>query len=387
MALLNSTSATFRAPISLCLVTLVLACWLDGGVQGSPPVKKDAPLATQGPVLLGRVEQAFAQPTAIGRAIATLEVFDGRLYTGYGDFTADAGPIAIVPVDLATGRIGGSLLNFATEAVYGFRQIGDQLFAADIDPRRTREGGFARGVNRDGAHVWTDHKVVPALHVFDVATMDGSDLWLFGSAGDNAVAWRSLDRGATWTIALSVRPWFVGGFARLYSGAAIGGRMFTQVVETPGGPALTGMVFDGTQWTTGPGWFPSHVRYEDAFPWRPHAIGSQVVYMDQHSGASHRVVRIYRFDGREAHLTFGPTDRHATPDPQYAVVDLTAASATAFVLNRLQEVWSSTDLVNWRLRATFRGPAGERATSIAVSDTNVYVGTSGSNIYRMALAR
>ena len=109
--------------------------------------------------------------------------------------------------------------------------------------------------------------------------------------------------------------------------------------------------------------------------------------MDQHSGASHRVVRLYRFDGREAHLTFGPTDRHATPDPQYAVVDVTAAAATAFVLNRRQEVWSSTDLVNWRRRATFTSPAGELATSIAVSNNSVYVGTNASNIYVIALPR
>lgn len=217
MQLQNSASTKFRAPISLCLVALVAVYW--------PP----APLATQEPVLLGRIEQAFAQPTAFGRAIATLQVFDGRLYAGYGDFTADTGPIAIVPVDPATGRIGVSLLSYATEAVYGFRQIGDELFAADIDPRGTRQGGFARGVSRDGAHVWT---------------------------------------------------------------------------------------------------------------------GSQ-----------------------------------------YAVVDLTAAGETAFVLNRRQEEWSSTDLVNWRLRATFTGPAGERATSLAVSGNNAYVGTSGSNIYRMALAR
>ena len=375
MQLHNYVSARFRAPISLCLVTIFAAYW------------PSAPFATQEPVLLGRVEQAFAQPTAVGRAIATLQVFDGRLYAGYGDFTADTGPIAITPIDLATGRIGGSLLSYATEAVYGYRQIGDQLFAADIDPRGTRQGGFARGVSRDGAHVWTDHKVVPALHVFDVATMDGSDLWLFGSAGDSAVAWRSLDGGVTWTTELSVRPLFVGGFARLYSGAVIEGKLFTQVVETPGGPVSAGMVFDGTRWTTGPGWFPSQARQEDTFPWRPHAVGRQVVYMDQHSGASHRMVRLYRFDGREAHLTFGPIDRHATPDPQYAVVDLTAAAATAFVLNRRQEVWSSTDLVNWRLRATFRGPDGDRATSIAVSGDHAYVGTSGSNIYRMSLAR
>jgi len=375
MQLQNYASAKFRAQISLFLVTIVAACW--------PP----APLATQEPVLLARIEQAVAQPTAAGKAIATLQVFDGRLYAGYGDFTADTGPIDIVPIDLATGRIGGSLLSFATEAVYGYRQIGDQLFAADIDPRGTRQGGFARGVSRDGAHVWTDHKVVTALHVFDVATMDGSDLWLFGSAGDNAVAWRSLDGGVTWTTALTVRPWFVGGFARLYSGAAIEGKLFTQVVETPGGPGPTGLVFDGTQWITGPGWFPPQARQEDTFPWRPHAVGRQVVYMDQHSGASHRVVRLYRFDGREAHLTFGPTDRHATPDPQYAAVDVTAEAGTAFVLNRRQEVWSSTDLVNWRRRATLNGPDGDRATSLAVSGNDAYIGTIGSNIYRMALAR
>jgi hypothetical protein len=101
------------------------------------------------------------------------------------------------------------------------------------------------------------------------------------------------------------------------------------------------MVFDGTQWTAGPSWFPAHARYADTFPWRPQAVGRQVVYLDSHGLANHRVVRLYRFDGREAHLTFGPTDRHATPDPQYAVADVTVAAETAYALNRRQEVWSS----------------------------------------------
>jgi hypothetical protein len=173
--------AAMGSAIPLCLVMIVAVCW------------PSAPLATQEPVLLGRVESAFAQRTAVGRVIATLQVFDGRLYAGYGDYTADTGPIEITPVDLATGRIGGSLLSFATEAIYGYRQIGDELFAADIDPRGTRQGGFARGASRDGAHVMDRSQGRSGV----ARLRRGDDGWsrplAVRSAGDSAVAWRSLD--------------------------------------------------------------------------------------------------------------------------------------------------------------------------------------------------
>lgn len=316
-----------------------------------------------------------------------MQVFGGRVYVGYGDYTADTGPIAIAAIDLATGAIGAPLLSYATEAVQSYRAIGQELFAPDLDPRRTRLGGFARGVAGTSAELWTDEKVVPATHIFDIASFDGRDLWLFGSLGDNAMAWRSVDGGRTWTTSLSIAPLTRGSFSRMYGAFVLEGRLFTQAVDYPGGPQPQSKVFDGDRWRDGPTLIPREAHNHDVFPWRPQVVGRQAIYLDQHSGTTYRVVRAYRFDGDRARLTFGPRDRHDAGDPQFAVVDVTVSGNSAYVLNRLQQVWSSDDLVEWRRRADFAGAAGESATSIAVSGADLYVGTSLSNVYRLRLSR
>lgn len=336
------------------------------------------------PVLLGRIAAAAAQRTPVGRSISTLVPFHGRLYVGYGDYTADTGPISIVSIDLATGAVHDSGFSFASEAIASYRHIGDALFAPDIDPKRaSRSGGYARGIAGPGSVTWTDEKVVPATHVFDVATYDGRDLWLFGSLGSNAVAWRSTDEGRTWTTALNVPPLAAGNFARMYSGVSLAGKLHTQVVDFPGGVRPTSLVYDGVDWSAGPRWFPREVTRPDVFPWRPLAVGRQVMYLDQHSGTTYRPVGLYRFDGVRAERAFGPPG--AAADAQFAVVDVTTSDGTAYLLNRRQEIWSSTDLSRWRIGPTFDVPSGEAPTAIAVVGEDVYIGTNQSGIYKWSI--
>lgn len=357
--------------------------WVGLGGHADRPRQEPSPR----PALLGRIEPAHAQPTAEGRQLATLQVFGRRLYAGYGDYTADTGPIAIAAIDLDTGAIGPTLLSYASEAVLIFRQLGGELFAPDIDPRRTQMGGFARGVAGAAVDQWTDEKVVRATHIFDAATFDGRDLWLFGSLGSNAVAWRSVDRGRTWTEALTVSPRWPGAFARFYSAVTLRGLLYAQAVDFPGGAHRESRVFDGERWTDGPRLLPPDMSDHDVFPWRAQLLGAEAIYLDQHAATSHRPVRLYRFDGRQARVAFGPADRRRTAGPEHLVVDAVVEGETAFVLNRLQEVWSSSDLAEWRRRAVFDAGAGERATSIAVSGGDLYVGTDQSRVYRMPLSR
>ena len=363
----------FRA--ALTVTGLLALIWLPGSAvdQG------------EAPVYLGRIDAAYEQPSSIGRALSTIEIFNNHLYAGYGDYTADTGPIEVVPVDLATGTIGESLLSHATEAIYIYRKVGDEIFAPDIDPRRTRIAGFSRGVAGTPVDRWTDEKVVRALHIFDVATFDGADLWLFGSQGSRAMAWRSTDGGTTWTTALSVDARAEGRFARLYSAFTLDGRLYAHVSEYPGGMHSTSMVFDGAGWTTGPRLIPAFVTFDDIFPWKALRVGDKAFYMDAHSGTTNVVARVYQFDGERASLTFGPTDQHETRNPQDAVLDITVSDDTAYVLNRLQQVWSSTDLANWTLRVTFEVESGQSATCIAVTGNDLYVGTNMSGIYRVTM--
>jgi hypothetical protein len=48
-----------------------------------------------------------------------------------------------------------------------------------------------------------DENPVTVAHAYDVATFDGSDLWLVGSSerGYQPTAWRSTDGGVHWEIA------------------------------------------------------------------------------------------------------------------------------------------------------------------------------------------
>ena len=125
----------------------------------------------------------------------------------------------------------------------------------------------------------------------------------------------------------------------------------------------------------------------DTFPWRPKVVGRQVIYLDNHSGTTYRDVRVYRFDGERAHFAYGPIDRHLTGDPQYSVLDIATSGGAAYLINRRHQVLSSTDLVEWRVRATFTGATGESATSIAVNGDDVYVGTSLANIYTLKMSK
>ena len=95
---------------------------------------------------------------------------------------------------------------------------------------------------------WTSHNVVKSFHVYDMAARTGSELWMVGSFGDNAVAWRSPDGGVPWSIALTVPPRNsgVGDFARFYFAGAYQNALYVQAADYDGGKHPTSKVFDGT---------------------------------------------------------------------------------------------------------------------------------------------
>jgi len=339
---------------------------------------------TQEPTLVGRHPHAYAQPSMTGMTIATLQPFNGRIYIGYGDYSSDSGPIEVVAIDPETDTLSESQLSFASEAIFVFRQIGDRLYATDIDPRRTREGGYAMGVAGEDGDEWSDHKVVRSTHIFDIASFDGTDLWLFGSLGSTATAWHSVDGGDTWTVALSVPTLSGEGFSRMYSAFTLGGKLYTQVVDYPDSDQPTSLVYDGEGWNPAPRFLPETVIYIEAFPWKPVQVGDKVLYMDDHTGVTQFMARLYRFDGEKAEYAFGAQE-YETGSLRDYFFDFTVSDGTAYALNRMQEVWSSTDLVEWTHEATLKLDATEIATSIAVVGDDLYFGTHRSSIYKLKL--
>lgn len=133
-------------------------------------------------------------------ALHTLKAFEGRIYMGYGDWNQY--PAAVVtsyqPSD------GSFHLEFSayTDSIGIFREVGGKLYLPSIDPVHFQD--FHDLSYRSGG-VWRDQSPVGMFHVFDVATVTGTDLWITGAksvndtTNNNAAVFRSLDGGRTWT--------------------------------------------------------------------------------------------------------------------------------------------------------------------------------------------
>src|SRR5262249_4211822 len=125
--------------------------------------------------LVGQHPQASAQPTGLGRIIGGLVGWRGQLYTGYGDFGANTGPIPVTSWDPATETFRAHWVS-QTEAIYNYRPIGGLLYAPAIDSR-VPPADFAVG------EPWEDRVPVGTWHAFDMATLTGADLWIVGQQG------------------------------------------------------------------------------------------------------------------------------------------------------------------------------------------------------------
>jgi hypothetical protein len=324
-------------------------------VGGAPDDRLAIPAGDFEP--LGVHPDAALQPTPRGRTVATLFGWQGRIYTGYGDIDANTGPIAVTSWDPAAGAFRAEWTS-RTEAIYAYRAIGGRLYAPAIDPR-----GLV-GVDYAVGEPWTDRASALAWHAFDMATLTGADLWLVGQHDWDAVAWRSLDRGATWAEALRVRarPGRTRGLARFHFAGVHRGKLYVQATDT-NGTGSASVAFDGTRWTDGPDLLPE----PSAVGWRPEPFAGRMVYRTQppfvDAGA-----RLLAFDGRQVSVPL------ATP-----IHDLTVHGSELLVLTTEGAVLRTTDLESWTPVAT--APPGSR--SIGTVGGRLYVGTADSRLHRL----
>jgi hypothetical protein len=289
--------------------------------------------------------QAAAQATALGRRIVDLQAFGGKIYAGYGDYQANTGPIAVSALSPGAGYTREFTAD--TEATYNFRDIGGVLYAPSIDPRVAAD--FSASTP------WSGSNAVEAAHVFDMATTDGSDLWMVGSQDVDAVAWRSLDGGTTWSEELRVSAVNSGEFSRFYFAGVLGGRLYVQAYDSYQGAQAKALVFDGTSWTSAP---PIVTTWYNG--WRPIEFNGKLVIHGYGKGTRGP---IYSYDGvTSTVVTLG--------------YDVEVAGGRLFVLDDA-ELRVSTDL------SAFSGfaapPAGGR--SLAVGDGMLYIGTASSEIF------
>ncbi len=237
----------YRKILNSTLALLFVAVQLSMGFVASKTVAAEpASVFTE----LATHPQAAAQPTTTGKTISKMTVFNGKLIAGFGDYNANTGPIGINPFDIVTGQFEGVALNFPSESTSNWKEINGKLYTTSVDP--TCGGACPAGyaVSSDGS-TWTSNRPVNAEHMYDIATLTGTDLWLFGGNKANAYAWRSLDDGETWAVAQShnINPDAGDDSERYYWGAELNGKMYMQ--SNAWGQTNEVQIYDGTNWATG----------------------------------------------------------------------------------------------------------------------------------------
>ncbi len=143
------------------------------------------------------------QPTAHGRILGALAAFDGRLHLGYGDYSANTGPIAAVAWDPSGSGAFVEFGTLPTEEILWFRPGLGTLYSPAADPDGHQESGgiYRLDCGRDAWHVGTP--IPGAVHVYDVA-MQGDSIYVgTGSlSGAPALVMASQDYGESWTEVL-----------------------------------------------------------------------------------------------------------------------------------------------------------------------------------------
>jgi len=341
------------------------------------PFLRPAPAAANGPFTAADFEfvtthpQAPLQPTVQGQNLWTLYPFEGYLYAGYGDWNANTGPIWISGFDLAseTWQPG---LNYQTESIELFREIGTKLYAPGIDPISSTFGGVAIGERFGDIVFWGPYDTAQATHVFDVATLDGTDLWMTGSRDLNGMVWRSADGGVTWQISRDDPP-ATGSFSRYYGAAVLDGKLYVQRRDSGGFDVTESLVFDGSQWSAGPDMLP----LGGAYVWKPSVFHDELVYLSQSNNTGGGGY-LFQFDGVQATPAYSA---FSVETPYAPPLDFFLADDSLYLLTVFREIVVTKDLEHWQLL----GNAPQDSKSLAVVGNFLYVGTAGSEIHRLRL--
>ncbi len=206
---------------------------------------------------------AARQQTAIGRTLVELQRVGSRIHIGYGDYSANTGPIDVYAWFAPVRRLKYQGLRVNTEAVLNYRRIGARVYVISADPKDMRGHNFASAhVRRAGS--WSRKRVgavvespLAAVHIYDVVWFDGA-LWAAGGMANNRAAlWRSTDNGNSWSVVLNVAPrsGFSNDTARFFFIGLHRNKLYVQGYDHCGGAGCShnkSRVFDGDRWRTGP---------------------------------------------------------------------------------------------------------------------------------------
>lgn len=307
--------------------------------------------------------EAAAYPP-IGDSLVGLTPWQGRLYIGYGHWVDFAGILdfAIRAYDPNSNQLVRTWVTQA-EGIWNYRPIGGRLYAPLTDP--------SNGVDLAFGEPWQHRDILPdARRIFDMTTL-GSDQFLVGVGGVDAVAWRSTDGGQTWQESLRVREQDPLDTETHFSFAMVfGGKMYVQAYGVGhSGAHPTSKVFDGTRWTNGPNLLPNW-----SFKgWKPTPFAGKMVYLS--GDPENPSAALFTFDGAQAsrvQTPFRVWDFFVSGSYLYALVLDPSAPLWAPVVRR------TTDLITWTDVAV--PPTYTR--SIAVLNGYLYAGATAGRLFK-----
>ena len=305
---------------------------------------------------------ASLQPTITGKQLMILFPWKGKLYSGYGDYGANTGPINIysfTPDSLSFKYEAQA----NTEAVYNYRAVNGMLYAPAIDRKSNTMPGDYIKMDSNGA--WANYNFGSnSTHTFDAARLNDSVIFMTGSQNNNAVVWKSTNNARTWNKILTEAPisGVAGDFARFYFGGLYNGKLYVQARDYYGPMHANSKVYDGTAWTTGPSLFPSF----NSLGWRPEVFAGKMVYRSWEPGRS---APLRSFDGVNNSWvnSLWVYDCFIDSTYYYALVD------SGFGVKNIRR---TTDLIIWENLLVAPG----NSRSMAILNDKLFIGTSDSKI-------
>lgn len=200
---------------------------IGGPVRDGLGVQRLERLATRAQIP-GLAEQA----TAHGQILGTLFAFDGRVHLGYGDYSANTGPIAMSAWDPALGGFA-DMGTLPTEEVLWLRAGDGALYAPAIDPDGHEESGGVYRLDCGATQWYVAPPIDGAVHVYDVAARGDTIYTSTGSlTGAPALLLSSRDHGESWTELLR-RESAPERFSRIYFVGATPSLLFASGRDHP----------------------------------------------------------------------------------------------------------------------------------------------------------
>lgn len=247
---INKIAAMVAAAVAMATLP-VTAANADEGAGSEPTIYRTYIQQNyrQATPLVENLNGINTQPTQAGREISDLTLHNGRLYVGYGDYTANTGPIDLYSYDANTGASRLDI-KVPTEDIDIITEVNGKLVVPYIDPRAEWSSPVGYASNKSGT--WQNYDQAKMIHNYDMATTNGTNLFMAGSLNLNgrfyAVIWYSPNGVDKWQIIRKVTsPANRDELDRYYWMEVINGKLYA-AADIAGTRTLD--VWDNGVWTS-----------------------------------------------------------------------------------------------------------------------------------------